>query len=89
MNSKNTIRRRAGEEATSYASYRARCRNNSATRPTICRKCYVHPEVLNAYMDGALKDIVQQRIEEEVTEQFAHLSAEELMVLAFLRKRLG
>ena len=22
--------------------------------PTICRKCYVHPEVLNSYMDGNL-----------------------------------
>ena len=20
--------------------------------PTICRKCYVHPEVLNSYLDG-------------------------------------
>jgi DNA topoisomerase I len=23
--------------------------------PTICRKCYVHPEVLNSYMDGNLR----------------------------------
>jgi DNA topoisomerase-1 len=22
--------------------------------PTICRKCYVHPEVLNSYLDGKL-----------------------------------
>ena len=22
--------------------------------PTICRKCYIHPEVLNCYLDGAL-----------------------------------
>ena len=22
--------------------------------PTICRKCYVHPEVLSAYLEGAL-----------------------------------
>jgi DNA topoisomerase I len=27
---------------------------NLGNTPTICRKCYVHPEVLNSYMDGNL-----------------------------------
>ena len=22
--------------------------------PTICRKCYIHPEVVNAYLEGSL-----------------------------------
>ena len=29
-------------------------RGTFARTSTICRKCYVHPEVLNSYMDGNL-----------------------------------
>jgi DNA topoisomerase IB len=31
--------------------------------PTICRKCYVHPEVINAYLDGALHLEIAQTID--------------------------
>ena len=29
--------------------------------PTICRKCYIHPEVLNSYLDGALLLEIKER----------------------------
>ena len=55
---------------------------------SICRKCYIHPEVLNAYIDGELADTISQEIDETVKSGFAHLSDEEIIVLAFLKKRL-
>ena len=56
--------------------------------PTICRKCYVHPQILDAYIDGTLAGVLRDEIEETVQEEYPNLSAEEVMVLTFLRKRL-
>ncbi len=56
--------------------------------PAICRKCYVHPQILDAYIDGTLAGVLRDEIEETVQEEYPNLSAEEVMVLTFLRKRL-
>jgi DNA topoisomerase-1 len=60
--------------------------------PTICRKCYVHPEVFAAYATGALElKLPASAAQEEAQAQaaIAALKAEEKAVLAFLEKRLG
>lgn len=57
--------------------------------PTICRKCYVHPEVLQAYGEGALLLQMKQRVETELKEDLAELRPEEAAVLAFLKARLS
>ena len=31
--------------------------------PTICRKCYIHPEILNSYIEGALLLDVKEEVE--------------------------
>jgi DNA topoisomerase-1 len=49
--------------------------------PTVCRKCYVHPEVMTAYLAGELVLDIQEAAD-------AGLDAEEAAVLAFLRARL-
>jgi len=56
--------------------------------PAICRKCYVHPEVLNAYMSGDLVKMIEAKIAQKFKRQHAKLTSDEIMVLAFLRKRL-
>jgi DNA topoisomerase-1 len=56
--------------------------------PTICRKCYVHPEVLGAYMDGTLLKDLTARSEKILREQVSGLEPEEAAVLALLRSRL-
>ena len=56
--------------------------------PAICRKCYVHPEVLNAYMSGELVKMIEVKIAQKFKRQYAKLTPDEIMVLAFLRKRL-
>lgn len=56
--------------------------------PTICRKCYVHPEVLNAYTEGALLLEVKEKVEGELRGDLAQLKPEEAAVLAMLEGRL-
>ena len=54
--------------------------------PSICRKCYVHPEVFNAYLDGSLIETLQQRARN--ADVVAGLDQQEQAVLRFLQERL-
>jgi len=58
----------------------------SRNTPAICRKSYVHPEVLTAYMSGEFVDMIEAKIAQKFKKQYAQLTP--LMVLAFLHKRL-
>lgn len=55
----------------------------------ICRKCYVHPEVVNAYMEGSLAEVLKQKVEKNLTEELDRLDGGEAAVLAFLQQRLS
>lgn len=57
--------------------------------PTICRKCYIHPEVVNAYLSGSLLLEVKQEADAELRDSLARLGPEEAAVVALLRDRLG
>ena len=56
--------------------------------PTICRKCYIHPEVLNAYVEGSLVLEIKDKVEGELRDDLAQLRPEEAAVLAMLQARL-
>jgi DNA topoisomerase I len=56
--------------------------------PTICRKCYVHPEVLNSYLDGGLVLEIKSEVESGLRDDLRGLLPEEAAVLAMLRARL-
>ena len=53
--------------------------------PSVCRKCYVHPDVINTYLDGSLADVLREEIEAVEAEG---LDADERRVLRFLKSRL-
>lgn len=57
--------------------------------PAICRKCYIHPEILNSYLSNALVLEVREEVERELQDEVAHLSREEAVVLLFLKRRLA
>ncbi len=57
--------------------------------PTICRKCYIHPEVLNSYLDGKLVLKIKSDVETELREGLDALKPEEAAILALLRTRLA
>ena len=56
---------------------------------TVCRKCYVHPEILDGYLDGTLLETLTQNIDAELRDDLGELPPEEAAVLAFLRARLA
>lgn len=57
--------------------------------PTICKKCYVHPTILNSYLDGSMLKTLRLRAEKALKEDIAELKPEEAAVLAFLQKRIA
>jgi DNA topoisomerase-1 len=57
--------------------------------PSICRKCYVHPEVFACYLDGGLLLDVKEQIETQLREDLANLKPEEAAVLTLLQERLS
>ena len=56
--------------------------------PAVCRKCYIHPAVLESYMDGSMLNTLKQRADQETAESLPKLRAEEAAVLTLLRQRL-
>jgi DNA topoisomerase-1 len=54
---------------------------------TVCRKCYVHPAVIEAYLDRSLVALLKQRTEREL-QVVSKLPAEEAAVLGLLQVRL-
>lgn len=56
--------------------------------PSICRKCYVHPAIIDSYMDGTILHALQQRTREELVKDIHALKPEEAAVVALLLKRL-
>ncbi len=57
--------------------------------PTVCRKCYVHPAVLDCYLSGSMIETVEQRVKEEVSDTAESLRQDELAVLRLLEQRLA
>ncbi|HWD21019.1 MAG TPA: DNA topoisomerase IB [Verrucomicrobiae bacterium] len=57
--------------------------------PAICRKCYIHPEILDGYLQGATVATVRRRAESELRSNLHQLRPEEAAVVAFLEKRLA
>ena len=57
--------------------------------PSVCKKCYVHPIVLDSYLDGSMLDTLKQRAQEEITESLEDLHPEEAAVLGLLQQRLA
>ena len=55
-------------------------------RPATCRNYYVHPAILEAYIDGSLVDLVKPP-EENAPGNALCLHPEELCVLAVIRKK--
>ena len=57
--------------------------------PSICRKCYVHPAILEAYLDGTVVEAMRERTRAEPVEDLHDLQPEEAAVVALLQERLS
>ncbi|MBN9393267.1 MAG: DNA topoisomerase IB [Chloroflexi bacterium] len=56
--------------------------------PTICRKSYIHPAIIDAYLEGTMLDSLQQLTSQELIENLHDLKPEEAAVMSLLEKRL-
>jgi DNA topoisomerase I len=54
----------------------------------VCRKCYIHPEVVHAYLDGTLAESLNRKAGRELRSNLKNLSQEEAAVLALLQHAL-
>ena len=57
--------------------------------PAVCRRCYVHPDVLNAHLDGTLRSVLEQQAGRRLSKRLAGLTRHEAAVLALLTRRLA
>jgi DNA topoisomerase-1 len=57
--------------------------------PAICRRCYIHPAILDGYLDGTLLRSLADQAGAYLEENIRGMTAEEAAVTAFLRLRLG
>jgi len=55
----------------------------------VCRKCYVHPAVLETYLDGTRLEALKQETEQELADTLHSLKPEEAAVVALLGCRLA
>jgi DNA topoisomerase-1 len=56
--------------------------------PTVCRKCYVHPEVIDAYLEGVTVDSVSQQLAGNLKGRMNKLRPGEAASLALLQRRM-
>jgi DNA topoisomerase-1 len=56
--------------------------------PAVCRKCYVHPVILESYLAGDTIQTIQQRAEAKLRHSLTRLRSEEAAVLILLQRKL-
>ena len=57
--------------------------------PAVCRACYVHPDVIDAYLDGSMVDALTRRSPRRRARRPCALPPEEAAVLGLLQARLA
>ena len=55
---------------------------------SVCRKCYIHPAIIDTYMEGSLAESLKNRVEEKLKRSLHSLKPEEAAVMAMLKDRL-
>jgi DNA topoisomerase I len=56
--------------------------------PAVCRRCYVHPEVFDAHLDGTLGSMLAKQARRKLSDKLDGLTRQEAAVLALLTARL-
>ena len=56
--------------------------------PAICRKCYVHPAIIESYLEGSMIEALQRHAAKTPVAGVHDLNPEEAAVLALLQQRL-
>jgi len=57
--------------------------------PAVCRRCYIHPAIIDAYLDGSMADVLRRRADRRLQESAGRLEQEEQAVQRLIRDRLA
>jgi DNA topoisomerase-1 len=57
--------------------------------PSVCRKCYIHPAIIDSYMDGTLAQTLARKVDSQLSATGSALRGDERLVLSVLRRRLA
>ena len=57
--------------------------------PAVCRKCYVHPAVLETYLSGNMIEGLKKKTEQALANNLPDLQSVEAAVMTFLQERLA
>lgn len=57
--------------------------------PAVCRKCYVHPAVLETYLSGHMIEGLRKKTEQALADNLPDLRSVEAAVMTFLQARLA
>jgi DNA topoisomerase-1 len=57
--------------------------------PTVCRSCYVHPDVIDEFLEGTLAETLRGKIEDTLLDLPDGLGSDEAAVVALLQRRLA
>jgi DNA topoisomerase I len=55
--------------------------------PSVCRKCYVHPQVIESYMSGEMTKAFEEQVKKEIRKSPHELGRDELDLLHLLEER--
>ncbi len=82
--------RSSGSQPTKAALARAvkRVAADLGNTAAVCRRCYIHPAIIDAYLDGSLAGVVKRQAT-EMLERGGALSSDERHVLRLLRSRVA
>jgi DNA topoisomerase-1 len=56
--------------------------------PAVCRRCYVHPAIIDSHLDGTLSRSLARKLDERLANNPDKLGDDERLVLSVLRRRL-
>lgn len=56
--------------------------------PAICRRSYIHPIILDSYLDGTLVEQLRRKVESKLTRDILRLRPDEAAVLMLLQQKL-
>ncbi len=55
----------------------------------VCRRCYIHPVVIDAYLDGITVDTIKERADHALSEALKELTPEEAAAMMLVRQQLA
>jgi DNA topoisomerase I len=54
---------------------------------SVCRNCYIHPAVIDCYLDGSLANSLSQKADDATESSISRLNSDESAVMAILERQ--